>query len=390
MLWECSTCKRSGNRGLVRECAGCGKQKEETDREYFPDDVSEAAAIAPTEGGPDRKCPYCKTLQDDDWEKCSNCGAPKADGGPSWKAREVSLTEDVGGSRTLSEREVLIEGSSGFDDPAAENYQGARSVPPSASSKDVETPTIRKRRTLTYAVPVFLVMAAVLLVWWILSPRYVDARVESMHWDHVVHVERYKTVGEEGWSSPGDAFEERDVGKRVHHYDRVFDHYKLVPDTERVACGKTPRVCRSIPKRCKSKGDGTATCSGGGETCSGGDTKYCNKSIVRKEAVYRQEPRYAMWRSWKVWRWKHERDVRKDGHTRNPAWPSEKELLPPNPLTGGEKERTSRTAKYGVGFRDKDGEEHKVSPGSESGFLRFELGQVRKLRVTPLSVEVVP
>ncbi len=224
------------------------------------------------------------------------------------------------------------------------------------------------------------------LLWFLFHKRPVDIEVTSVEWTQTVTVERYKLVSESGWDEnmPSDAANVVNEGSRIHHYDKVLDHYDTVHYTVQVSdgedCVDIPETCYTTPVTCSTNDNGTADCSGGDEVCSGGGQsctpRYRDESRTRQDPVYRDEPRYEDHFAWTVWRWRPEREPSHSGETTQTSWPNAQELCLNCKVGVGEKEREAgRRGVYAVHFIDRErSDTFDYKPTSESEFHRFSIG----------------
>lgn len=215
------------------------------------------------------------------------------------------------------------------------------------------------------------------LCYFLFRTRIVDATVTAVQWVHTVEVERYQITSGEGFAEdkPGDAFDVVSVGMRHHHYDRVPDGTKQVPYQEQYQCGEN---CTTTPRVCSSNQNGFKTCSGGDRVCS---PRYCTRTKYRTETKYRDVSVEKMYYHWKVWRWRHHRNVVANGTTDEPHWPSAEQIALNENLGRGEKERERRHTKYVVTFTDTDGDEHSYKPDGLGEFMDLRPGVQKRLRV---------
>lgn len=373
MLWRCSTC-REENGGRHKECQGCGKPLE-GEEFYMPGDTSPEAAVTDPElvrqakAGPDWECAYCRSSQRRDDGTCAQCGASqKEDGAGDGREPEPPRRR--------------------LDSPAP-------SVPPVAAPAPRPWEDRRFRVGAAIAIGASLVA---LCLWLVFRTRVVDVSVASVRWERRVLVERYHVCHREGWDRDPGSFNERDLGKKVHHYDKVVDHYRTEHYTEQVACGQdcvtVPQTCRTTPRSCTSNKNGFATCTGGDTVCSGGgqrcSTRYCSEPRTREVPVYRDEPVYRTWWAWDVWAWDLNRTVMESGDDLSPFWPSDEKVALERGLGAGEKERRRGQEDYLVTFRDPD-DSWRYSPRDEAEFRRFPVGSRHRIKVgLAHGVEVVP
>lgn len=191
MLWTCSGCGESTNKGLTRRCHNCGKPKGPEDAERFPNDISQNAALTgdadrAARAGPDWKCAYCGTLQPKLGRCCTNCGIDQTSGTEPWKHRTQRLAADA-------------QGRTPIDTPTTQ--KPPRSSPPPrvtplpAPSQWAEEPP-RPAPSLHFSIPWRVVVLAsggvafALFLWGLFAPRIVEAEVVSVHWEHLslIHI----------------------------------------------------------------------------------------------------------------------------------------------------------------------------------------------------------
>ena len=432
MWWCCKACgtvngglsKRCGERPVVngrvvppKSDLGCGKRQE--DESWFPpDDISARAAIRDRDhlrqalDGPDWVCGYCGSTTKRADGECANCGGDpnfnasernddvrvqehkgerqveKLD--TPWKKERPTLDETPSSKRSHRPR-VRTAGKTGIkppDDFPWDEIEDERMF--RSASKGRPFPTI----------PVVIggvVIAVTALLLFLLWPRYVDGQVAYVHWDVKVNVERYQVIKNEGWDPPGDAFDEIDLGRRVHHHERVQVGTRQETYTESYNCGQTctpiPRTCTTTPRTCSSNKNGTMNCSGGNQVCTGGGQrcvpKTCTRPATRTIPVYENQPRYRNWYSWKAWRWRKNRTIPRSGDDLNPQLPPKEKIRLNVGCQGKEKERSSPQWTYLTTFKDKKGETYKYVPKSEGEFKSLPVGTQKRLRLVAGTVTIV-
>lgn len=185
----------------------------------------------------------------------------------------------------------------------------------------------RKRRRLPGLDlrPVFSCLGVIALLglfitgcWAIFRTTTAAATISGHSWARVQHVEEYTAIQQDGWDRPSDAYNVR-VERRVHHRDRVLDHYETksrtvydnVPDgTERVRTGT----------RTRSLGNGRF------EREPTYTTKTRWRRVPRQESyrdpVYRYDPVYRDYYLYTVDRWVPGTDRREQGTGLDARWPS--------------------------------------------------------------------
>jgi len=448
MRWRCSTCEHE-NLGRHKECLNCGKPKGREEFYDAPgtgdsevsirDAVTDPELIKQAKAGADWECAFCKSHQRRDSGECVECGAPnqaearkarekwdweasKKVGKPQRKQPEwlmAAVEAMVNPKRTvvrnktftsaddildavaeaerdkdIDDRVSAVEGK-GYRGRAVEVQSDPGSTPPVEVEPDSRATWRPPFWTKTKKAATIGVLAATLigvLCYFLFRTRIVDAEVTTVAWTHTVKVDRYQVVRQSGFDRPGDAFDVQSEGMRHHHYKQVRDGTKQVPYNERYACGTTPRVCRTTPVRCSTNNNGFKTCSGGNQVCSGGDTKYCNRTKYRTEPKYKDVSVKREHYRWKVWRWKHNRNVVSKGTTEAPEWPSEAAIALGVALgPEAKKERESgRQAVYEVTFTDTEGETYGYTPTGLDEFMELRPGVKHRIKVgTARSTEIV-
>lgn len=357
MLWACHTCKHHGNKGFDKICQGCGSIKSELDEEYMPEDTSEKAALhgekdRRARAGEDWVCKYCNKLQNRLDRICGSCGADQ---------REGKKQKD----RIPSTAPVFLE-----------------------------------ERAPRDRLPFFLIGGGLLILsiclWLIFRTRVVDVHVESVSWEHRVRIERYQVMMRDGWTPEQGAFDVKDQGSRIHHYNRVRtgSHEESYP--EQYTCGQECSTvkgsCYTTPRSCVPNRNGSASCSGGDRVCSPDSrlcvSKTCTRTSRRTVYDYADIPENREWYSWHVWEWAYDRTVHHVGSTLRTSWPEGDELVAF--LQDGEKERNIREATYHVTFKDRE-DVYELAPSTLEEFERFSPGFKFRLKVgVARGVEVLP
>lgn len=407
MLWKCAQCKHIGNPGLARHCSFCGHPKDSRCEEYFPEDISEANAIRDpkklklAKAGADWKCKYCDTLQTSLGPFCSNCGADRATGEKPWQAKVKSITQDT---QTGEKHEL---------EPWVEDINTRPTTPPAKEPPTEPPPPLKpkSRPSTPFRAPApqirytsedddfripkatppwgrigivgAIVALLVLFSWLIFRTKIVDAEVSDVSWEYKVLIDRYQVWHRDGWYTDPGAFDVRNEGPRIHHYDKVVSGSHQEPYSETYSCGQD---CSTTPRTCTSNKNGSATCTGGDRVCT---TRTCTRTAYRTVTDYRDEPRYQDWYSWSVWDWGYNRTVIEAAHDLEPRWPKPERLTAV--LQPGEKERERRQELYKVTFSASDRKSYQIEPRSLSEFTSFPRGRRARLKVgIAHGVEVLP
>ena len=390
MVWRCSSCGHQ-NRGRDKECTHCGNPKDASEHFEMPSStaaapsVTDPALLRLAEAGPDWRCSYCGSDQRRLNNTCALCGAAIEQGTST--AQPGASGTDADGGAVSGLGAAARPGAAGGAAAArlnAMDMEGDDTLDPLAWGRGLR----RKRLRLALKVLAGLVVAGTTLFcglgWWWTRPF--DAVVQSSRWEHEVVVERYQVMGHEGFSEaqPAGAFDVTPLGQRHHHDEQVLDHYRTEHYTEQVACGEDCySVAESCSEHCSSDSNGFATCetvcSGGGERCT---TRYCSESRQREVPVYRSEPRYATWYSWRVWEWVQARTLHREGAGPATVWPTDAEVALNTNVGAGERERATRVGRYSVTLHNEDGEVFELRPEQESEFTTYSAGRTLRVRST--------
>ena len=373
MLWGCTVCKAE-NRGRDKTCSNCGAPRTDDSPEWMPGDISHAAAVTDEkllekfEAGPDWKCKYCGSSQFRADGKCAQCGSSQDESevpeGEPYRAKRKTTPEP--------------EEHDCPDDDCPFNNLTSESVTRSKTRRGV-------------AIAAILVPVIAICAYFIFRTKIIDASVSTFAWQRSVKVERYQVWQREGWSSDPGAFDVRDQGRRIHHYEhvRVGSHEESYP--EQYQCGQdcrtVPGSCRTTPRSCTSNKNGSATCTGGDTICSPStqscSPRYCTRTAHRTVDDYEDQPRYQDWYTWKVWDWGFNRDVRAQGNTTEVFWPPPSQVRMNEGLAPGEKEREAgRAESFKITFYSGDDKKtYDYAPTTEAEFKSFHHGERVKLKV---------
>jgi hypothetical protein len=417
MLWDCSRCQATMNRGLEKHCRHCGHPKDERDREYMPETVTEQDALTDdkkrrAEAGADWKCKYCVggPLQNQLNKCCTECGVPKDQGAIAREAKEappaVAVYHPVSGQRQAVDASLSAVASAwksharGQPSVSFSSSDTPTTMPVSSDASDAPNFMSRATKWKAVAVPAAAVLVG-LVLWLVFRTKTYDVRVTGLHWEHKVLIDRYQVWHRDGWDPDPTAFDVRDDGPRVHHYDHVHIGSHDEPYIAHEECGQDCRTvhgtCSKTPRSCRSNKNGTATCTGGDRVCSPDTksctTRYCDVPRKRKVDDYEDQPRYREYYDWSVWEWGYNRTVARSGSTTDESWPSDDELALNLPsLNDGEREREAvRKVTHRVTFSDGNGGEWAIEPEACQQFEGYPLGGAWKVKVgVAHGVEVLP
>lgn len=345
MRWACGVCKTEMF-GRHKKCSHCGKPKDDEPFYDAPgpvsraDAVTDASLLKQAKAGPDWKCVYCRCAERRDSGECLNCGAPSGDSIlPTTHTSPPIPIEQLDAKPRLLNR-----------------YPGS---------------------LLQVTLVVLFAGLGSLFLWWLFSTKEIGARVAAREWQYTVHVERFQSIAGEGFSEdkPSDAVEVVSAGRRLHHHDKVRDGYRNEPCEEPYDCGET---CTKTPIECKPNDNGFKVCSGGEKVCV---PKHCSRSATCKVPNYKEVPVYQPWYTWKVWRWRHDRDVVESGVGGEVRLPSTERIALNRNLTPGQRERFSDSTKYTVTLIDAEGKRHVYRPRTLEEYRSLAEGQNHKIAV---------
>ena len=306
MLWDCRTCGQEKLLGVThRYCPGCGSPQEPKAR-YFPSDDDKVVVENHKFVGKDRRCPACETPNAAQSSNCMSCGFA-LDG-----AKEVVQQEDV----------VTRQGEH-YD--AAFRHERHRQH----TQQALKTSTQAKKTFIQAKKNQWVLFGVIALVGVVLLSLYhsdstLDLQVVKRHWERSILIERFMPVSEGQWcqSLPAGAMQ-------VSRSQKVKD-YRSIPDGQ--SC-QTRRV---------DNGDGTFH-----------ERREC-------ETLYRQEPIYASWCSYRINRWQVQRTAVSSGNgefENMPAWPAF-QLASIGRCVGCEREGR-KSQRYSVYFTDQRNKEHR-------------------------------
>ena len=292
--WDCPICGNKGIRGDVTNCPSCGRAR--GDVKFYMKGVEEGATREENERGdieylteeqakyvsknPDWYCSFCNSLNSDNAQFCSNCGATRADSEANYFDR----------LKKKQEKE------------AAE--QAAR---PQVSEGKQQ----RSRSPLIIFAAILLVIIGV-FVWMNGNKTAGDLKITSLEWTRVIQIEKNREYSESGWTLPEGA-ELTSSRSELHHYDSVLDHY------ESREVQRSRQVVDHYETYYTYTDNGNGTFTEVAHERPVYTTEYYTETV--EEPVYVQVPRYATKYYYNIWRWKPEREVTASGMDHNTSWP---------------------------------------------------------------------
>lgn len=357
--WTCTSCGKE-NLGRFISCQSCGNPKEQHEQQAERIDpnavVTDAARLAEATQASHWTCPYCDGKQRDPDGNCINCGG----------AKRAEPTQKTSGR--------LPELPPRPRPPPAPAPRG-RYLPPKppptrrAPRRDPELERFeeelaakrfadeQRRRFLLWVGGGVGVVAFIVLLVWLFTPHELDAKVTSMKWIHMARYEERIVKHDEGWGSPGGAF---NVSCHSKYYGTEnCNPYQCNPHSVSYQCNPRSCNCRTT---CTNSKNGYSNCS---ETCS---TCYSTCSRTEYSTCYQQCPVYRQWCSYDYYAWvgRGERTL-SGASAKTMTWP---ELGPID-----ETHRLVKTPAYIVNFADgKD--TYSYAPDTAGDFERFDDGQL--------------
>jgi hypothetical protein len=170
----------------------------------------------------------------------------------------------------------------------------------------------RDPRNLAWPLAILLVIGLIIAgVYFATRTHEVTVQVDRFEWSRVINVDHFATVREGDWSVPaGGRYVSQE--QRIHHYNRVLDHYET--RTRQVQSGSERYVCGTT-----NNGNGTFS------------DRYCTRTTYRtetyREPVYRQDPVYRTYYHYDIDKWVPYRTVPTGGQNRSDPEPYWGELV---------------------------------------------------------------
>ena len=309
--WDCPFCGSREIRGDVTNCPSCGRARGEVQfymKGYSEGEIREENERADIEylseeqakyvsKNPDWYCSFCNSLNSDNAEFCSNCGASRADS-------ESNYFEML---QKKKERE------------AAE--YAAQPQPAPVRSAPSRKPLI---------IIACIVLAIIGVFGWLNGNKTSgDLKITALNWIRNINVEENRMFSESGWDLPSGA-EQTAARNEIHHYDSVLDHYEYV-DVQR-----SRQVVDHYETYYTYSDNGNGTFSEVAHERPVYTTEYYTETV--QQPVYVQVPRYQTKYYYNIWRWTPSRDVTASGDSHDAAWPEV--------VLGENEQEGRRTEKY--------------------------------------------
>ena len=286
--WDCPVCGTKEIRGDVSNCPSCGRAR--GDVKFYVKGYTEGTSLREEElsqfeqlddqkaqemgSNPDWYCSFCNSLNSDNAQVCSNCGATRADSEANYFDRLKKKQEEE----------------------AAELAAQPQAAP------------AKKSRSPLAVFAVILIAIVALFVWMNGNKTAGDLKVTDIGWLRNINIEENRMYSESGWSMP-DGAEQTGTRQEIHHYDSVLDHY------EDVQVQRSRQVYDHDEYTMVDNGNGTFR----EVSHPVYRTEYYYETV--QQPVYRQVPRFATKYYYNIWRWTPSRDVTATGTDHNAEWP---------------------------------------------------------------------
>lgn len=196
--WNCSYCGTKKIRGSIRNCSNCGKPRGNDVKFYMDSTSKEIEDLNKINKNPDWFCSYCDSLNSDSVEICPSCGHTREESDLNYfENQNKNKTQEINNDYILKNIE--------------ENKNKKKSI-------------FTKRNII-----LFSILAGILLLGLIFTlifiPKIKSITVESLPWKRSIEVEVYKTVYDNSWTLPDDAYNVTEK-QEIYSYNHVLDHYE--------------------------------------------------------------------------------------------------------------------------------------------------------------------
>ena len=288
--WDCPVCGTKEIRGDVVSCPSCGRargdvkfymkghtedqirgENERGDLEYV--DEEKAKYIS---RNPDWYCSFCESLNSDNAEYCSSCGATRADSEANY-----------------------------FDRLKKKQEQEAAEA---AARPQATAPQRKKGKSPLLILAVIALAVIGLIVWMNKSKTSGDLSVSALRWDRVIHVEEY--VSGSGWTLPyGADLTDQRLETRMETETRYRS--EEVQRTRRV-------IERYVTKYgTRDLGNGYYEEYSWEEPVYGTETYWETVQVPYTVQVPRQRTKYY----YNIWQINYNLDLHSSGTTHDTSWP---------------------------------------------------------------------
>ena len=193
--WDCDYCGADRISGEIKICPNCGKPRGKDIKFYMAGPKNYVEDPDKVNKNPDWLCPYCNTLNPDEYKFCSACGAAREES-------ELNYFESKEKDRKKQEEREAVK-----------REEAAKSGNAPARSGGSRVPLLLG------------LVAVVAILFFLMMPKTKGMHVDSKLWERSIQVERYQEVKESSWNLPDGAM---DVSSRdeVYTYNHILDHYE--------------------------------------------------------------------------------------------------------------------------------------------------------------------
>lgn len=336
--WDCPYCGAKGIAGNITGCPSCGRAR--GDVQFYMKNVDEGETREQHETGdieylteeqaqqvsdnPDWYCSFCNSLNSDNAQFCTTCGASRADSESNY-----------------------------FDQLKKKKEKEAAEAAAQAASRPVPK---KKSPLAILAVAAAVIIALVLFL--NSSKTTGGLTVSSLNWQRIITVEKNRQFSESGWQAP-DGAEVTSRKQELHHYDRVLDHY------ENREVQRSRQVVDHYETYYTYSDRGNGTFEQISHQRPIYTTEYYTETV--REPVYRQVPRYATKYYYNIRRWVADHNAEAAGTDQNPYWP---ELN----LASDEREG-QRSEEYRFTVEDPKNQSTKTYRIAEADWMKLTVGE---------------
>lgn len=287
--WDCPYCGNQGNKGSLQQCPSCGRARGDV-KFYMKDNMQDATLEEDERDGieyvdeaeaekisrnPDWYCSFCNSLNHDDAELCSTCGASRKDSEMNY-----------------------------FDMRRREEEKNAQKAQP------VAEPVKKSKRP--FLVIAIVILAIIGLIGWMNSDVTAGWTVTGTSWERVIQIEENTLCHESDWALPAEATQ---TGTRneIFSYQTVIDGYRQEP------VQRSRQVLDHYETYYTYQDNGNGYFEEIAHQRPVYETEYYTEYV--SVPVTHQEPVYRTKYYYDIWRWKPVREVRAGSDDHTPVWP---------------------------------------------------------------------
>ena len=165
---------------------------------------------------------------------------------------------------------------------------------------------------MKFLVSVIVIIAIILGLYWIFSPKTQEITIDEIHWDRSIEIERFQTVNENGWTLPQGARVQK-TRNEIYTYKQVLDHYE----------DKTRQVAKKRISGYEEKVVGYRDLGNGYfEEITEREPVYETYYEIEhyQEPVYRSEPVYKIKYYYEIDKWLYDRTLTSAEFDKSPYW----------------------------------------------------------------------